>query len=187
MGFASKFLKVAGGPISALIGVVVTSTILHEVGKDSGYKEGHRDGEHSGFENGYKKGNNDTKEKFIKEIEYSISKYCGIYALGLYIGDLDGNFDEEDQKAIMDVIGNPQLQQEYIQKELKEIFEKHPGFGEIKAKYLDKLKLEDLRKIDNYILQIIFYDGEVDNNESSFYNEQWEPYLLTRDNKTTGK
>ena len=167
-----------------LVGAAVTGVagVAYQVGKDSGYEEGHRDGHKSGFENGYKKGGIDTAKKFNESVEHHINRVASLFALGLYIGDLDGTFDEDDKQAIVDVLGDPKLQEEYVQKELSFVFQNRPKFRVIKKQYLDKLSFDDLNEFDEIIREIIYADGEPDAKESNFYNTQWRTYLNRRAN-----
>ena len=77
-------------------------------------------------------------------------------------------------------MGDPRLQEEYVQKELKQIYEQRPDFATIREKYLNKLSIEDLNEFDNIIREIMYADGEPDNKENLFYHMEWRSYISNR-------
>lgn len=172
------------GPVGSIVAgaAVVAGKILYEVGKDRGYEDGHREGRESGFGDGYKKGCIDTAKKSNETVEQHINRVASFYGLAVCIGNLDGTFDEEDQQAVIKVLGDPNLQEEYVKNELKKIFQTQPNFETIKKRYLDKLSLEDVKKLDEIIRDFMYVDDVVHDNEINFYDHQWQPYLNRRTN-----
>lgn len=173
-------LSEVGKKVLAGVGVAATGKVAYEFGKSSGYEEGHREGHEAGFENGYKKGVIDVKRKMGETIEHHIARVVGIFAIGLYISDLDGSFDAKDEDTINTVLGNPNLHEEYVKKELQKIFSEHPNFYKIKISYLDKLNEDDLNEFNDIISNLIWDDGIETEEESNFYNNEWLPYCNSR-------
>lgn len=182
-GTAARFIgKEVGKKYLCAAGTAVLGTVVYQTGKDSGYEEGHREGCKSGFKDGYKKGRIDTAKKFNETVEQHINRVASFYGLAVCIGNLDGAFDEEDQQAVIEVLGDPKLQEEYVQKELSEVFQTRPNLEKIKERYLDKLPPDDLKELDEVIRAVIYSDGVVDDNEKNFYDNQWQPYLNSKTN-----
>ena len=182
-GTAARFIgKEVGKKVLYAAGTAVLGTAIYQAGEESGREEGHREGRKSGFEDGYKKGRIDTAKKFNETVEQHINRVASFYGLAVCIGNLDGAFDEEDQQAVIEVLGDPKLQEEYVRKELSGIFQTRANLEKIKERYLDKLPPDDLKELDEVIRAVIYADGVVDDNEINFYDHQWQPYLNRRTN-----
>ena len=66
----------------------------------------------------------------------------GVFALGCYIANIDGEFTQEEQAAIAQAIGSPDTSwtdvglQEEFHRIMEEIYDHKMNFNDIKEKYL---------------------------------------------------
>ena len=132
-----------------------------------------------GYEAGLRKGNLEAAKRLSTLIEKSNTLKSAVFALGIYIANLDGTQSNEEIAAIKDVLGRPDsvLHPEILQKEFNVILDKKPSFFEIKKHYLD---FENLKILNEFILIVISADGVQDDLESLFYNNEWKPYFDSR-------
>ena len=135
-----------------------------------------------GYEAGLRKGNLEAAKRLSTLIEKSNTLKSAVFALGIYIANLDGTQSNEEIAAIKDVLGRPDsvLHPEIFQKEFNVILDKKPSFFEIKKHYLDNLDFENLKILNEFILIVISADGVQDDLESLFYNNEWKPYFDSR-------
>lgn len=166
--------------IGAAIAIAASST-GYVIGKNKGYEKGHKKGFETGEKVAYKQGCIDTAKKFNESVAHHVSRIASGIALALYIGNLDGNWSENDDKAIKEVFGDLHFQEEYVQKEVLAVYETKPNFEKIKSLYLDKLNYDDLKEINEVIKAILYACGDKPTNEEEiFYTNQWLPYFESR-------
>ena len=161
--------------------VIVASGTGYVIGKNKGFENGHKDGFETGSNIAYKQGCFDTAKKFNESVEHHIIRVASGIALALYIGNLDGAWSENDDKAIKEVFGDLHFQEEYVQKEVLMVYQTKPNFEQIKSLYLEKMKYEELNETDEIIRNILFACGDKPTKEEElFYNNQWMPYYESR-------
>ena len=169
--------KVIIGAASA----IVASGAGYAIGKNKGHEKGHKEGFETGKKVAYKQGCIDTAKKFNESIAHHVSRVASGIALALYIGNLDGNWSETDDKAIKEVFGDLHFQEEYVQREILNVYETKPNFEEIRSLYLDKMNYEDLKETDEVIKSILYACSDKPTNEEEiFYENQWLPYFESR-------
>ncbi|MCL1605728.1 hypothetical protein M3079_07025 [Phascolarctobacterium sp. ET69] len=167
--------------IGILVGTVVCTSVGYVLGKKKGFEKGYRDGHESGYKNGYREGNVDTAKKFNKSTKQHVIKVAGAFAIALYIGNLDGLWSENDEKATQEVLGNLYFQEEYVKDEVLKVYKTRPNFEEIKKLYLNEMNYKDLKELDERIRAIFFACKEYPSeNEKIFYEQQWKQYLESR-------
>lgn len=135
-----------------------------------------------GFEHGYRKGCVDAARKFSETVAQHTAKICGMYALGLYMALMDGEFDKDDAAVIVEVLGSPKMQPEYVQAELDNMLnnmlnKKQLDMKVITQKYLNEINAEGLKDCDIIIKEFVEAFRRRGRDVSSFYTKNMEALL----------
>lgn len=163
--------------IPILFGTVAGLKAKNEIDKATSEREGFE----KGHELGYKHGRIDTARKFGEEVEQHIARVCALYAIGKYIGYLDGQFDSNDDQAVVNVLGSPELQEEYVKKRLYVTLndlENPIGFEVISEQYLSKVGDDKLGELDEIVRMLVDANGREE--AYNFYESGWKSYLHSR-------
>lgn len=167
--------------LGALLGGLLTHGADMILGNKN-LDKAHAQGREEGHKDGYRQGQVDAASKFAELLEQSDSMKKGAFAIGVYVARIDGDISDEEADKITDALGH--LDSPFIEPQVKatykEILETTPDFETIKNKYLNCLTVEQLNAIDAFIKDIIKIDSVVEEEEESFYKEQWIPYLNAR-------
>lgn len=117
--------------------------------------------------------------KFEEQFRTNNNLLLCVCALAVYVAKLDGECEKE-KEYIRSLLRDENLEDEIVIKEIDKIAENNPNFYYIKTKYLDKCKTEQLDYIDSIVKNVINADGIKSEQELSFYNYEWLPYLEQR-------
>ena len=160
---------------------LVGGGLAYKAGESNGYDKGERNGLEKGHKLGYKQGCIDTARKFDESVEQHIARVCALYAVGMHIGYLDGQFDSNDDQAVINVLGSPELQEEYVKKRLYTMLNNIGGatnFNVIAEQYLSKVSSNKLAELDEIVRMLVDANGRKE--AYTFYESKWKPYLRSR-------
>lgn len=177
-------LTLGGAALAAITSapvLYVGATALALGGIGSMLEDAEREGHEKGFKHGYRKGCIDTARKYSETLEQHTARVCGMYALGFYMGSMDGDFDKDDAAVIVEVLGSHKMQPEYVQAELDKIVNmKKYDLKVITERYLNKINTEELKDCDAIIKEFVAAFRRSGSDVSSFYTKTWKPYYNDR-------
>lgn len=128
----------------------------------------------------------DTEEEEIDEkpkfsIEYDIrrraeeteeqrsARISALYAVCMNIGCLDDEYDIDDSKV-----------DQTVASAIKEAIETNPNFEAAKTSFLDKVRIEELKELDEIVKKLVFMSDERNESRCDFYAYKWKPYFDSR-------
>ena len=136
--------------------------------REDGYKDGHKDGENTVMKR--------LRDKMLANNKLKL----GVFALGCYIANIDGEFTQEEQAAIAQAIGSPDTSstdvglQEEFHRIMEEIYDHKMNFNDIKEKYLNDINRGTFEDLDEVVMSVIHADGKVAIEEQNFLDNEWE-------------
>lgn len=136
--------------------------------REDGYKDGRKDGENTVMKR--------LRDKMLANNKLKL----GVFALGCYIANIDGEFTQEEQAAIAQAIGSPDTSwtdvglQEEFHRIMEEIYDHKMNFNDIKEKYLNDINRGTFEDLDEVVMSVIHADGKVAIEEQNFLDNEWE-------------
>ena len=124
-----------------LLAVCVGAGAVYLVEKNKRRKEADKARE-DGYKDGRKDGENTVMKRLRDKMLANNKLKLGVFALGCYIANIDGEFTQEEQAAIAQAIGSPDTSwtdvglQEEFHRIMEEIYDHKMNFNDIKEKYL---------------------------------------------------
>lgn len=191
---AGTAVVAAGGTIVAATGTiaaatwaaiasapVLTATVVGALTVSSMLDDAERNGRKEGFKDGYRRGCIDTSRKFAESTEEHVAKVCGMYGLGVYMGFMDGRFDENDRDVLLEVLGSPRMLEEYVHAEVNKVVNmQHMKLSVIMEKYVNKVGADGIRDCDCAVKDFVNAYRRKGHDVSDFYNNIWKPYFNGR-------
>lgn len=182
MSFCVKFLKsvamaVAPAPVLAYEATKYTAKYINKKIDDYG-----REKVNEGINIGIKKGNIETKKKIAEMLEHEDDFKATSLALAVYVANLDGKINE-DEVAVIEAelsAADSRFNKDNLKiKFAKLLNEINDGmnFYSLKNNYLNKLNGNELRLLNELILDVIKADDEISQAEMTFWNNDWYYYL----------
>ncbi len=123
-----------------LLAVCVGAGAVYLVEKNKRRKEADKARE-DGYKDGRKDGENTVMKRLRDKMLANNKLKLGVFALGCYIANIDGEFTQEEQAAI----GSPDTSwtdvglQEEFHRIMEEIYDHKMNFNDIKEKYLNDI------------------------------------------------
>lgn len=145
---------------------------------DEAREEGHKDGCKEGEIAAMKR----LRDKMLANNKLKL----GVFALGCYIANIDGEFTQEEQAAIAQAIGRPDTSwtdvglQEEFHRIMEEIYDHKMNFNDIKEKYLNDIDRGTFEDLDEVVMSVIHADGKVAIEEQNFLDNEWEIFRCQR-------
>lgn len=134
----------------------------------------------TGYEDGRREGENAAKKRLRDKMQVCNKLKLGVFALGCYIANIDGEFSAEEQAAINQAIGRPNTPwtnvglQEEFHRIMEETDEHKICFNDIKERYLNGIDKETFENLDEVVMSVIHADGKVAIEEQNFLDNEWE-------------
>ena len=162
-----------------LLAVCVGAGAVYLVEKNKRRKEADKARE-DGYKDGRKDGENTVMKRLRDKMLANNKLKLGVFALGFYIANIDGEFTQEEQAAIAQAIGSPdtswtdvELQEEF-HRIMEEIYDHKMNFNDIKEKYLNDINRGTFEDLDEVVMSVIHADGKVAIEEQNFLDNEWE-------------
>lgn len=162
-----------------LLAVCVGAGAVYLVEKNKRRKEADKARE-DGYKDGRKDGENTVMKRLRDKMLANNKLKLGVFALGCYIANIDGEFTQEEQAAIAQVIGSPDTSwtdvglQEEFHRIMEEIYDHKMNFNDIKEKYLNDINRGTFEDLDEVVMSVIHADGKVAIEEQNFLDNEWE-------------
>ena len=162
-----------------LLAVCVGAGAVYLVEKNKRRKEADKARE-DGYKDGRKDGENTVMKRLRDKMLANNKLKLGVFALGCYIANIDGEFTQEEQAAIAQAIGSPDTSwtdvglQEEFQRIMEEIYDYKMNFNDIKEKYLNDINRGTFEDLDEVVMSVIHADGKVAIEEQNFLDNEWE-------------
>lgn len=172
----------SGNPVLIILGIAI-GCLGAFVGKKLEEEESERKADEArktGYGDGRKAGENAAMKRLYDKMQVSNKLKLGIFALGCYIANIDGEFTEEEQAAIEQAIGKPDTAwsgvgfQVEADKIMKLIKENKMNFNDIAKIYLDDINKETFDDIDEVVMNVINADNKITKEEQYFLDYEWE-------------
>lgn len=158
-----------------LLAVCVGAGAVYLVEKNKRRKEADKARE-DGYKDGRKDGENTVMKRLRDKMLANNKLKLGVFALGCYIANIDGEFTQEEQAAI----GSPDTSwtdvglQEEFHRIMEEIYDHKMNFNDIKEKYLNDINRGTFEDLDEVVMSVIHADGKVAIEEQNFLDNEWE-------------
>lgn len=162
-----------------LLAVCVGAGAVYLVEKNKRRKEADKARE-DGYKDGRKDGENTVMKRLRDKMLANNKLKLGVFALGCYIANIDGEFTQEEQAAIAQAIGSPDTSwtdvglQEEFHRIMEEIYDHKMNFNDIKEKYLNDINRGTFEDLDEVVMAVIHADGKVAIEEQNFLDNEWE-------------
>lgn len=162
-----------------LLAVCVGAGAVYLVEKNKRRKEADKARE-DGYKDGRKDGENTVMKRLRDKMLANNKLKLGVFALGCYIANIDGEFTQEEQAAIAQAIGSPDTSwtdvglQEKFHRIMEEIYDHKMNFNDIKEKYLNDINRGTFEDLDEVVMSVIHADGKVAIEEQNFLDNEWE-------------
>lgn len=162
-----------------LLAVCVGAGAVYLVEKNKRRKEADKARE-DGYKDGRKDGENTVMKRLRDKMLANNKLKLGVFALGCYIANIDGEFTQEEQAAIAQAIGSPDTSwtdvglQEEFHRIMEEIYDHKMNFNDIKEKYLNDINRGTFEDLDEVVMSVIHADGKVAIEEQIFLDNEWE-------------
>lgn len=162
-----------------LLAVCVGAGAVYLVEKNKRRKEADKARE-DGYKDGLKDGENTVMKRLRDKMLANNKLKLGVFALGCYIANIDGEFTQEEQAAIAQAIGSPDTSwtdvglQEEFHRIMEEIYDHKMNFNDIKEKYLNDINRGTFEDLDEVVMSVIHADGKVAIEEQNFLDNEWE-------------
>lgn len=162
-----------------LLGFCVGAGAVYLVEKNKRRKEA-AEARKGGYQDGRKAGEIAAMERLRAKMQVSNRLKLGVFALGCYIANIDGEFIKEEQAAINQAIGRPDTPwtdvglQEEFHRIMEETDEHKICFNDIKERYLNGIDKETFEDLDEVVMSVIHADGKVAIEEQNFLDNEWE-------------
>lgn len=162
-----------------LLAVCVGAGAVYLVEKNKRRKEADKARE-DGYKDGRKDGENTVMKRLRDKMLANNKLKLGVFALGCYIANIDGEFTQEEQAAIAQAIGSPDTSwtdvglQEEFHRIMEEIYDHKMNFNDIKEKYLNDINRGTFEDLDEVVMSVIHADGKVAIEEHNFLDNEWE-------------
>lgn len=162
-----------------LLAVCVGAGAVYLVEKNKRRKEADKARE-DGYKDGRKDGENTVMKRLRDKMLANNKLKLGVFALGCYIANIDGEFTQEEQAAIAQAIGSPDTSwtdvglQEEFHRIMEEIYDYKMNFNDIKEKYLNDINRGTFEDLDEVVMSVIHADGKVAIEEQNFLDNEWE-------------
>lgn len=162
-----------------LLAVCVGAGAVYLVEKNKRRKEADKARE-DGYKDGRKDGENTVMKRLRDKMLANNKLKLGVFALGCYIANIDGEFTQEEQAAIAQAIGSPDTSwtdvglQEEFHRIMEEIYDHKMNFNDIKEKYLNNINRGTFEDLDEVVMSVIHADGKVAIEEQNFLDNEWE-------------
>lgn len=162
-----------------LLAVCVGAGAVYLVEKNKRRKEADKARE-DGYKDGRKDGENTVMKRLRDKMLANNKLKLGVFALGCYIANIDGEFTKEEQAAINQAIGRPDTPwtdvglQEEFHRIMEETDEHKICFNDIKERYLNGIDKETFEDLDEVVMSIIHADGKVAIEEQNFLDNEWK-------------
>lgn len=162
-----------------LLAVYVGAGAVYLVEKNKRRKEADKARE-DGYKDGRKDGENTVMKRLRDKMLANNKLKLGVFALGCYIANIDGEFTQEEQAAIAQAIGSPDTSwtdvglQEEFHRIMEEIYDHKMNFNDIKEKYLNDINRGTFEDLDEVVMSVIHADGKVAIEEQNFLDNEWE-------------
>lgn len=162
-----------------LLAVCVGAGAVYLVEKNKRRKEADKARE-DGYKDGRKDGENTVMKRLRDKMLANNKLKLGVFALGCYIANIDGEFTQEEQSAIAQAIGSPDTSwtdvglQEEFHRIMEEIYDHKMNFNDIKEKYLNDINRGTFEDLDEVVMSVIHADGKVAIEEQNFLDNEWE-------------
>lgn len=162
-----------------LLAVCVGAGAVYLVEKNKRRKEADKARE-DGYKDGRKDGENTVMKRLRDKMLANNKLKLGVFALGCYIANIDGEFTKEEQAAINQAIGRPDTPwtdvglQEEFHRIMEEIYDHKMNFNDIKEKYLNDINRGTFEDLDEVVMSVIHADGKVAIEEQNFLDNEWE-------------
>ena len=162
-----------------LLAVCVGAGAVYLVEKNKRRKEADKARE-DGYKDGRKDGENTVMKRLRDKMLANNKLKLGVFALGCYIANIDGEFTQEEQAAIAQAIGSPDTSwtdvglQEEFHRIMEEIYDHKMNFNDIKEKYLNDINRGTFEDLDEVVMSVIHADGKVAIEEQNFLDNEWK-------------
>lgn len=162
-----------------LLAVCVGAGAVYLVEKNKRRKEADKARE-DGYKDGRKDGENTVMKRLRDKMLANNKLKLGVFALGCYIANIDGEFTQEEQAAIAQAIGSPDTSwtdvglQDEFHRIMEEIYDHKMNFNDIKEKYLNDINRGTFEDLDEVVISVIHADGKVAIEEQNFLDNEWE-------------
>ncbi|WP_304157183.1 TerB family tellurite resistance protein [Phascolarctobacterium succinatutens] len=162
-----------------LLAVCVGAGAVYLVEKNKRRKEADKARE-DGYKDGRKDGENTVMKRLRDKMLANNKLKLGVFALGCYIANIDGEFTQEEQAAIAQAIGSPDTSwtdvglQDEFHRIMEEIYDHKMNFNDIKEKYLNDINRGTFEDLDEVVMSVIHADGKVAIEEQNFLDNEWE-------------
>lgn len=162
-----------------LLAVCVGAGAVYLVEKNKRRKEANKARE-DGYKDGRKDGENTVMKRLRDKMLANNKLKLGVFALGCYIANIDGEFTQEEQAAIAQAIGSPDTSwtdvglQEEFHRIMEEIYDHKMNFNDIKEKYLNDINIGTFEDLDEVVMSVIHADVKVAIEEQNFLDNEWE-------------
>ena len=162
-----------------LLAVCVGAGAVYLVEKNKRRKEADKARE-DGYKDGRKDGENTVMKRLRDKMLANNKLKLGVFALGCYIANIDGEFTQEEQAAIAQAIGSPDTSwtdvglQEEFHRIMEEIYDHKMNFNDIKEKYLNDINRGTFEDLDEVVMSVIHAVGKVAIEEQNFLDNEWE-------------
>ena len=171
--------SLSDGELLGLLAVCVGAGAVYLVEKNKRRKEADKARE-DGYKDGRKDGENTVMKRLRDKMLANNKLKLGVFALGCYIANIDGEFTQEEQAAIAQAIGSPDTSwtdvglQEEFHRIMEEIYDHKMNFNDIKEKYLNDINRGTFEDLDEVVMSVIHADGKVAIEEQNFLDNEWE-------------
>lgn len=162
-----------------LLAVCIGAGAVYLVEKNKRRKEADKARE-DGYKDGRKDGENTVMKRLRDKMLANNKLKLGVFALGCYIANIDGEFTQEEQAAIAQAIGSPDTSwtdvglQEEFHRIMEEIYDHKMNFNDIKEKYLNDINRGTFEDLDEVVMSVIHADGKVAIEEQNFLDNEWK-------------
>lgn len=171
--------KLLGNSLLSIVAFCLGAGIAYMVQENKSKKQADEARE-EGHKHGCKEGEIAAMKRLRDKMQARNKLKLGVFALGYYIANIDGEFTEEEQAAIDQAIGRPDTVwvdvgfQEQADKIMKEIREHQIGFRDIREEYLNDIDKETFEDLNEVVTSVIHADGKVAKEEQYFLDYEWE-------------
>lgn len=179
MSYLSDGELLGKNSLLGLLAVCVGAGAVYLVEKNKRRKEADKARE-DGYKDGRKDGENTVMKRLRDKMLANNKLKLGVFALGCYIANIDGEFTQEEQAAIAQAIGSPDTSwtdvglQEEFHRIMEEIYDHKMNFNDIKEKYLNDINRGTFEDLDEVVMSVIHADGKVAIEEQNFLDNEWE-------------
>lgn len=162
-----------------LLGFCVGAGAVYLVEKNKRRKEA-AEARKGGYQDGHKAGEIAAMERLRAKMQVSNRLKLGVFALGCYIANIDGEFIKEEQAAIEQAVGKPDTSwsgigfQDEVHKIMELIQENKMNFNDIVTRYLNDIDRGTFEDLDEVVMSVINADGKVAIEEQNFLDNEWK-------------